>query len=143
MALTFQQALFGVGAFLILFGGIFALMSTSAQAGQQGFFDALAYGFTAAFFALFSGVLIGIGAAVFIAGMLMGVKGNTAHIALAAVFSLLSIFLAFSAIARPEDSTFPMLVVFFAGVAASGAFLTAAALFGFSGALHRAAYGKK
>jgi hypothetical protein len=143
MALTFQQALYGVGAFLALFGGTFAIMSAGPSGAQTEFFDALAYGFTASFFALFSGVLIGIGAALFILGMLLGTKGSKAHIAGAFVFSVLSFFLGISAVAKPEASTFPMLVVFFAGLAASGAFFLSVGLFGFSSALKKAAYGKK
>ncbi len=142
MALTFQQALYGAGAFLALFGGTFAIMSSGPTGAQAEFFEALSYGFTASFFALFSGVLIGVGAALFIVGMLLGTKSNKAHLAGAFIFSVMSFLLGISAIANPADSTFPMLVVFFAGLASSGAFFISAALFGFSSALKKIAYGK-
>lgn len=143
MELRFQQALYGVGIFLVLFGGTFALMSHGAAGGAGGFFEALSYGFTAAFFALFSGVLIGVGATLFIAGLLLGVKGNLVHIAGAFVFSILSFLLGLSAVANPEDSTFQMLVIFFAGMAAAGAFLLSAAVFGFEGVFRHLVLGKK
>jgi len=143
MVLSFRQALFGVGAFLILFGGAFALMTSAAAGAQQGFFEALSSGFTSAFFALFSGVLMGVGSTLFIVGMLIGIKGNPAHITGAFIFSILSMLLAVSAVANPEQTTFPMLVVFFAGMAASGAFLLSAVVFALSGAMKSYLYGKK
>ena len=142
MALTFRQALYGAGIFLLLFGGIFAAMNLGGSA-QQDFFSALSYGFTATFFALFSGVLIGVGAAMLIIGMLLGLRGSLAHIAAAFCFSALSLLMAFSAVAVPSDTTFALLVVFFAGMAAAGVFLLSAALFGFHGAIHGCLYGKK
>jgi len=143
MVLSFRQALFGVGAFLILFGGAFALMTSAASGAQQGFFEALSSGFTSAFFALFSGVLIGVGSTLFIVGMLLGIKGNAAHITGAFVFSILSMLIAVSAVANPAQTTFPMLVVFFAGMAAAGAFLLAAVIFALSSAMKSYLYGKK
>ena len=142
MVLSFRQALYGVGIFLLLFGAIFAVMNLGVS-GQGSFFDALAYGFTAAFFALFSGVLIGVGAAMLIVGMLLGLKGSVAHIAGAFGFSLLSLLIAFSAVAVPLDATFALLVVFFSGVAAAGVFLLSSALFEFHDVLRDCVYGRK
>ena len=142
MVLSFRQALFGVGGFLLLFGGIFAVMNLGGS-GSQDFFEALSYGFTAALFALFSGVLIGVGTAMLIVGMLLKLRGSLAHLAGAFGFSLLSLLIALSTVAVPLDATFLLLVVFFSGVAAAGVFLLSCGLFEFHDALQALVYGKK
>lgn len=132
---TFQQALFGVGAVLALAGGIFALANGDSALGA-GFAEALSYGFAAFFISLFSGSLIGVGAVMMADSLILGLRGNKAHVAVAAGFSLLSLFIAASAAADVRFSSFHMFVLFFAGLCASGAFMLSAAVFGFSALFH-------
>jgi len=132
---TFQQVLFGVGAVLALAGGVFALANGDSALGA-GFAEALSYGFAAFFLSLFSGSLIGVGVVMMADALILGLRGNKAHVALAAGFSLLSLFIAASAAADARFSSFHLFVLFFAGLCASGAFMLSAAVFGFSALFH-------
>lgn len=127
--LTFQNALFAAGIFLILFGIVFAAVNSQGPLGPGGLVESVSYGFSAAFFALFSGVLIGVGATLFICGLIVFVQGNKKHVLIAFGFSIVSALIAAAAVVQVSTSTFPMLVVFFAGLSSSGAFLVASILF--------------
>jgi len=132
---TFQKALFAVGAILMMLGIAFAAFSMG-RAGEQGdMLEALSFGFTAVFFALFSGVMIGVGATLFICGLILGMKGNKVHVLLAFMFFILSLLISAAVISEVRTSTFPMLTLFFSGMASAGAFLLSAVIFGFSGLL--------
>jgi len=132
---TFQHALFGVGALLAFSGVIFAIANgtTSLSAGVA---ESLSYGFASFFLALFSGALIGVGIAMATDSLILGLRGNRAHVAVTAIFSLLSLLIAASSVFQPETSSFHLFVLFFAGLSASGAFMLSAALFGFSALFH-------
>ena len=132
---TFQHALFGVGAFLMLFGAAFAFLNYGSAEQPAGIVEAFSAGFSAFFFALFSGVLIGVGASLIIDGLILGMRGNRAHMVLAFLFCVLSVLIA-SLSATESGATFLHMIVFFGGLAASGAFLLSTVAFVFSEALH-------
>ena len=137
MELKFQYAIVLVGSVLLLAGTVSALANSGATAMELDFFETLAYGFTAAFFALFSGVLIGVGTALIASGLILGLRGNRMHIALAFLFSVLSLLVALFAIAKAESFSFLSIVIFFAGMASSGALLLTSVVFAFSAALRK------
>ena len=132
---TFQEALFGVGALLALAGAIFALANSQASI-EGGFAEALSYGFTAFFLALFAGSLAGVGATMMVDALILGLRGNKAHVIAAVSFSLISLFVAASSVASPQLLDFHLFVLFFAGLSAAGAFMLSAAVFGFSALFH-------
>lgn len=132
---TFQQVLFGVGAVLLLAGGIFAL-SNWGTAPEAGLMEAVSNGFAAFFLALFAGSLAGVGFAMMADALILGLRGNKAHVAVSVSFSLLSLLAAASSMARAEQASFPLFVIFFAGLSASGAFMLSSAVFGFSALFH-------
>ena len=132
---TFQEALFGVGAILAFVGGIFSL-ANGGTVLQAGLMEAVSGGFAAFFLALFAGSLAGVGAAMMADALILGLRGNKAHVAVTFCFSLLSILVAASSMARAQDASFLMFVLFFAGLSASGAFMLSAAVFGFSALFH-------
>ncbi len=129
MDLKFKHALFGVGAFLLVFGAVFGAFN--AGAGLQGgdMLESLSYGFTSVFFALFAGVLIGVGATLITTGLVLGLRGNFTHIIMSFLLSILSTLIAVAAIAEAASSTFPTLVLFFAAMASSSAFMLATVVF--------------
>jgi len=132
---AFQGALFAVGAFLMIFGGAFAAANSGGAGSQESLMEALSFGFNSLFFALFSGVMIGVGATLFICGLILGMKGNKVHVLLAFMFFILSLLISAAVISEVRTSTFPMLTLFFSGMASAGAFLLSAVIFGFSGLL--------
>ena len=132
---TFQKALFAVGSILIILGTAFAVFNMGGADEQGGLLEALSFGFSAVFFALFSGVMIGVGATLFINGLILGMKGNKVHMLLAFMFFILSLLISAAVISPAQASTFPMLTLFFSGMASAGAFLLSAVIFGFSGLL--------
>ncbi|MCX8198079.1 MAG: hypothetical protein N3F07_02705 [Candidatus Micrarchaeota archaeon] len=132
---AFQLALFAVGAFLVLFGAASSFLSAKDPSEHQSIEEALSFGFNSLFFSIFSGVLIGVGAALFIDGLILGIPGSKAHMLLAFCFCALSIFLSASAISNLSTLTFQMMVLFFAGMASAGAFLLSTVVFGMSGLL--------
>lgn len=133
---TFQHALFGVGAFLMLFGAAFAFFNYGSAEQPAGLVEAFSAGFSSFFFALFSGVLIGVGAALIIDGLILGMRGNKAHIILSFLFCVLSMLIASLSVTESQGATFLHLITFFGGLAASGAFLLSTVAFVFSEALH-------
>ena len=135
MELKFQHALFATGAFLIIIGLAFALLNAGGAVEGAGLLESLSYGFTSVFIALFSGVLIGVGGTLVTCGLVLGLRGNVTHVLMSFMFSVLSTLIAIAAVAKAETSTFPVLVLFFAGLAAAGAFMLSAVAFGLSGAL--------
>ncbi len=132
---TFQHALLGVGAFLAFAGAAFAFFNAGSALGG-GLAEALSYGFAAFFISLFSGVLIGVGIAMVADSLILGLKSNKVHVAVAVGFSVLSLLIAAGAAADAQFTSFHTLVIFFAGLCASGAFLLSAAVFGFSALFH-------
>jgi len=132
----FQKALYGAGIFMVLLGTAFGLANGGGLTEGEGALDFLAHGFNAFFFALFSGVMIGVGSTLAIDGLILGMRGNKMHILLSATFSVLSLLLGAVAIAKAEASTFPMVVLFFAGMASSGAFMLSGVVFGLSTLFH-------
>jgi hypothetical protein len=135
LELKFQHALYGVGTFLVLLGFSVAVFRVLSSGGSGEIADMISSGFTSAFFALFSGVLIGVGAALFINGLLFSLRGNAIHIVLS-IFLLLAFAVAgIVAISDAKSVAFHTLAVFFACMAASGAFLLSALAFALSGLL--------
>ena len=132
---TFQKALFAVGIFLMVFGAAFATLNMGKAGGQEGVMDALSFGFNSLFFALFSGVMIGVGATLFINGLILGFRGSKLHMLLAFSFCVLSLLISATAISEVRSSSFQMLALFFSGMASAGAFLLSTVVFGFSGLL--------
>ncbi len=128
---TFQQALFAVGAVLALVGAIFALAASPAG-GDAGIAELISYGFASFFLALFSGALFGVGVAMASDALILGMRGNKSHVAACALFSILSLLIAASSVAKADSTSFYMLALFFAGLSASGAFMLSAAVFGLS-----------
>lgn len=135
MELRFKYALFGVGAFLFIFGAVFGAFNAGSSMQGGDILDAFSNGFTSVFIALFSGVLMGVGATLILTGLILGLKGNVTHIVASFLFSILSTLMAIAAIAQVSMSTFPTMVLFFAGMAASGAFLLATVIFFLSDAM--------
>ena len=129
MELKFKYALFGVGAFLLIFGAVFGIFNAGAGIEGSDILASLSYGFTSVFFALFSGVLIGVGTTLISSGLILGLKGNITHIVMSFLLSVLSTLIAIAAIAEAASSSFPTMVLFFAGMAASGAFMLATVVF--------------
>ncbi|VVC01638.1 Uncharacterised protein [uncultured archaeon] len=129
MELKFKYALFGVGAFLILFGLVFGIFNAGSEIEGSDLVDSLSFGFTSVFFALFSGVLIGVGATLIASGLVIGLRGVITHIVMSFLLSILSTLIAIAAIAEAAGSTFPTMVLFFAGMAASAAFMLATVIF--------------
>ena len=132
---TFQEALFGVGALLALLGGILSIANGGA-ALSGGLMDAVSGGFAAFFLALFAGSLAGVGLAMMADALILGLRGSRMHMAVAACFSILSLLAAASSMARVEETSFPMFVLFFASLSAAGAFMLSAVVFGFSALFH-------
>jgi uncharacterized membrane protein YqjE len=132
---TFQKALFATGALLFLIGLIFAIISGTASI-EGGLEEAISYGFTAFFFSMFSGSLIGVGTAMAADSLILALRGNKAHVLAAFLLSILSLLLAVASLANPALANFHLFVFFFAGISASGAFMVSAAVFGFSALFH-------
>ncbi|MEM4633801.1 MAG: hypothetical protein QW275_01470 [Candidatus Anstonellaceae archaeon] len=130
---AFQIALFAVGFILISFGAVFAFSTLNLSSEQQSFEDALSFGFNSIFFSIFSGVMIGVGASLFINGLILAFPGSKAHMVLAFFFFILSVLVSASTLSNL--TTFYLLVVFFAGMASAGAFLLSTIIFGMSGLL--------
>lgn len=129
---TFQHALLGIGSLLVILGAAAGAIAIGSLQGSETLFDALSQGFTQAFLALFSGVVAGVGAALFLDGLILALRGNRAHVAASLLLAMLCMLAAFFAVANAGGSTFASLAVFFAGVAASGALFMSAAAFCFS-----------
>lgn len=127
--LQFKYALFGVGAFLTIFGAVFGFFNAGSGTQGSDIIESLSYGFTSVFFALFSGVLIGVGATLIASGLVLGLRGNITHIVMSFLFSILSTLIAIAAIASAATSSFPTIVLFFAGMAAAGSFMCATVVF--------------
>ncbi|GEM_PF-1371172 len=132
--LKFQHALFVVGAALIIFGIAFGLATAGQPQENQGALDAVSKGFSFALVAMFTGILSGVGATLVIGGLLLRLKGKTRILA-AMAFLLVCLLIAISSIAEAPGATFATLSLFFAGLAASGAFLLTAVIFALSGAI--------
>jgi hypothetical protein len=134
--LEFRQALLGVGAFLIILGVASAFLTGPAAAAPSGdLVELLSSGVYSAFMALFSGVPIGVGAALVANGLSFRLRGNHSHIALSFIFSALSVAVAMVSVADLKNSSYSLLVLFFAGMFAAAAFLFSAVAFALSGAL--------
>jgi len=126
MELTFKNALFLSGCFLILIGGISLAANMVFSATDPGVLEALSRGFDTIFLALFSGVLIGVGIALLGNAVVLHTLGNRKHILLCSLSALL--FLSLSAIAVFGRAGSPLfaIVSFFACITASAIFLLAA-----------------
>lgn len=135
MELKFQHALYGVGGFLVLLGAASALLSSGGQESSGGLVEVLSTGVSSAFMALFSGIPIGVGAALVANGLSFRLRGNHSHVALSFVFCALSVGVAIVSVAELKSSNYFLLVLFFAGMAAAAAFLFSAVAFVLSGAL--------
>ena len=134
MELKFGHALLAAGAFLILVGVVALIADIASSAQDPGMLEAFSHGFDTIFLSLFSGVLIGIGIALVGNGAVLHTLGNSRHILLASLCSLL--FLALSLVAVLSRGGIPIfsLVAFFAGISASGTFLFTALWYAFSDA---------
>jgi len=136
LELEFQHALASVGIFLVIVGLAAAIASApSSLQESDSVLDALAYGFTAIFFALFSGVLIGVGAALILTALVLRLRRGLTHITMSVLLSLLSALIAVAAVAPAKGQSYPTIVLFFAGLASAGAFLMAAVAFALSDAV--------
>lgn len=133
MTLRFQSALFGVGALLALIGLAVGLMASGQLEQAADFSDALSAGVTSSFFALFSGVLIGIGAALVAAGAMLFARQRTARIAAALLLCFASLVLSAGVLGSPGGFGFALLLAFFSAIVFSGAMLAAAVAFSLSG----------
>ncbi len=125
MSLKFKHALFAVGGFLLAFGSVFAFFNSAVSIGGSDLVESFSYGFTSIFFALFAGVLIGVGLTLITSGLVLGLRGNYTQVVMTFLLSILSTLIAIAAIAEAASSTFPTMVLFFACMAASGAFMAA------------------
>lgn len=127
--LKFKHALFGVGIFLLIVGVVFGVFNSGGGVQSSDILESLSYGFTSVFFALFAGVMIGVGATLITTGLVLGLRGNFTHITMSFLLSILSTLVAVAAIAEAASSTFPTLVLFFAAMASSSAFMLATVVF--------------
>jgi hypothetical protein len=133
--LKFQQALYIVGALLLAAGIATAILVSWNVGSQPDALESLSYGFNSAFFALFAGVMAGVGAALGLDGLMLGIRDNRLQPLSAFLLSVLSAFVSISAIAKAEATTFASLAIFFTALASSGALLLSAIIFALSGAL--------
>ncbi len=135
MELKFQHALYGVGAALVLLGFGVAVFRALSPGVSSDLADLISTGFTSAFFALFSGVLMGVGISLFINGLSFSLRGNAIHIVLS-IFLLLAFAVAgIVSISDAKNVAFHTLAIFFACMSAAGAFLLSALAFALSGLL--------
>ena len=133
--LQFRHALLGLGAFLMLLGigvGIYGSGAAAQQGSSQDALDALFSGVSSSFFALFSGTIIGVGAALFTNGLAYNLRGTARHIAACLAFALIFVAIAAASVSDASHTTFLLLVVFFAGMAGAAAFLLSAVVFALS-----------
>ncbi|MCX6772979.1 MAG: hypothetical protein NTV88_04380 [Candidatus Micrarchaeota archaeon] len=111
MALSFQKALYIAGGLLILIGIAMGFMAAGMLEQASDISSALAAGVAASYFALFSGVLIGVGTALAVTGLLVNAKIRKARTGAAAIFCfalLLSIMLFM--LGKPSSFSFALLV---------------------------------
>jgi hypothetical protein len=135
--LKFQYALYAVGGFLIVFGLLAGVLNSGGAVGGGSVLESLSFGFTSVFFALFSGVLIGVGVMYLVTGLVINLRGNVTHVLMCFLLSVLSMLIAIAAVVEAAASSFPTLVLFFAGMAAAGAFLLAAVAFVMANAMRK------
>jgi len=134
--LEFRQALLGVGAFLMVLGIASAFITGPSAAAPSGdLVEILSSGVYSAFMALFSGIPIGVGAALAVNSLSFYLRGNHSHIALSFIFSVVCVAVALASVADMKNSSYSLLVLFFAGMSAAAAFLFSAVAFALSGAL--------
>src|SRR3989338_5491758 len=137
MELEFKHALMVVGAILVVAGAAASAASYGPGGAGLGMAEALSQGFTIAFFALFSGVLAGVGTALVANGFVLGVKSNAVQAGLCVALSAASVGAGALAVMDAQNASFLSLALFFAGIAAGGAFLLSAMAFAMSGMLRK------
>ena len=132
MDLTFQKALYIAGGLVILIGIAMGFMAAGMLEQASDIGAALAAGVASAYFALFSGVLIGVGTALASTGWLINWKIRKARMGAAAIFCfalLLSLLLLY--LGKPSAFSFALLVATIAAVVFAIAMLFATAFFWF------------
>jgi len=132
MELTFQKALYAAGGILIVIGLFMGFMTAGLLEQSSDIGSALSAGVTAAYFALFSGVLIGVGAALAATGCFVSGKTRKARTGSAALFcfaTLLSLLLFY--FEKPSSYSFAMLLLSIAVVIFGISMLVAALFFYF------------
>lgn len=121
--LDFNTALFAAGAFLLLVG-VLAEASYLAQSVEaSGFLDLFSYGFMSTTFALFSGVLIGVGVALASDAAIMKLGGRHARIAFLSLICAACLCVSAVSFSLTSESQVLLLIIFFASSAAFLAFL--------------------
>jgi len=132
MVLKFQSALFGVGLLLVIIGVAVAFMA-AAQLEQAGSItDALSAGVTSSFFALFSGVLIGIGCALVVGGLLLSAKNRSISASASFLLCFAAMLASAAFLGKAAMFSFAMLLAFLASIVFAGAMLVVAVIFSFS-----------
>ena len=129
---AFPKALFGIGAMLVAIGMVAAILNSGASA-EGGLLESIASGVASTFLALFSGVMIGVGATIAIDSMVVSLHGSQIRAAVAFLLCILSALISVSAIAGTQSS-FWRLILFFAGLSSAGTFLLTGIAFTLSGA---------
>jgi len=129
---AFSKALLGVGLALIAIGTIAAILNSRGNV-EGGLLESIASGVASTFFALFSGVMIGVGATIAIDGMIVPFQGNRIRIITSFLLCILSALISVFAIAGTQSS-FLLLIMFFSGLSSAGAFLFSSIAFALSGA---------
>lgn len=127
--LSFKNALFAAGLALMAIGIGFGVANMGGASGSSDLVEAISFGFASLFISFFSGSLIGVGMALVLNGFIVGIRGAKVHVLAALGFALLSLLVSASSVASPASVSFPLFVLFFSGLSATGAFLISAVLF--------------
>ncbi|VVC00270.1 Uncharacterised protein [uncultured archaeon] len=137
MVLKFQYALYAIGAILILIGAGYVLLDMSKAEQDRSFFDSLSYGFASACGSIFSGVMIGVGAALIIDGLLFALPRRLYRVASALALAFIAIGMGFSIVADAKLVNYPSLVLFFSSVAFAAGMVVSTTVIGLGGLISR------
>ena len=127
----FRNALFGVGALLVIIGIAVGFMAGGEIEQANDISTALSAGVTSSFFAVFAGVLIGIGTVLLCAGLLVAAEPRPLRVGVPFALSV-ACAIAAAALSQPAAFGFPSLLALIALMAAAGAFLLIAVAFSLS-----------
>jgi hypothetical protein len=91
----------------------------------------------AIYFVLFSGIMIGVGTAIFFNGMILTFRGNRPHIFLSLILFLISIFFASIVLLNENTNNLINILIFFASLSSAVSFFLFTVIYVFSALLKR------
>jgi hypothetical protein len=131
MALKYQYAFFGIGAVLFFIGLSSFLYTASNSNPEPDIMEALSNGFSNSYYALFSGVLLGVGLALLADGFMVRYATHPLRASIASLLSVFSLAFLFLAVLYNAQAIVAI-TLFFTFFSAAGTLLASSAAFALS-----------